>query len=196
MRNTDPREPMGPAIAATPTCSVPVPGIAKVLGCCLLVALAAQVRIPVPGTDVPMTLQSTAVLLCGFALCPAEAALAMVLYVLGGASGMPLFTPGSGGVLGSTGGYIVGFLPAAWLVSLLRGSGGASFGRLFIAGAAGTGVIFVLGALWPWRVALYGGDVGMSVTTGVLPFAVKAVVQLSLAVTAVVSIRGLRRRRT
>ncbi len=167
-----------------------------VIGCCVMTGLAAQVRIPIPGTDVPITLQSTAVLLTGFLLSPRRAVAAMLLYVLAGTAGLPFFAPGSAGLLGPTGGYIIGFLPAAWLVGMVRGGREASYVRLLSAGALGTAVIFAVGVMWPWRLALYGGNLPTAVMTGVRPFAAKAVVQLLLVVTAVKSYRGLRRGRT
>jgi biotin transport system substrate-specific component len=192
MKQTDPKLVMNSAAVVATARPMSLPVIVNVLGCCLLVGLGAQVRIPVPGTDVPMTLQSLAVLLTGFALRPSQAVAAMLLYIFGGAAGLPLFAGGSAGVLGPTGGYIVGFLPAAWLVSVLRGGRRASYTRLLLAGAAGTAAIFALGIMWPGRIAFYGGNVSVAIITGVVPFAVKAVVQLFLAVTLVVSIRGLR----
>jgi biotin transport system substrate-specific component len=192
MRQSDVKPATALAIAA-PSRSVSWSAFAGVLGCSVLVAIGAQVRIPVPGTEVPMTLQSLAVLLTGFALRPSRAAAAMLLYIVGGAAGLPLFAPGSLGVLGPTGGYLLGFVPAAWLVSVLRGGSTASYLRLLLAGAAGTVVIFALGALWPWRAALYGGDAAAALMTGLMPFAAKAVVQLFLAASLVVSVRGLRR---
>jgi biotin transport system substrate-specific component len=139
-----------------------------------------------------MTLQSLAVLLAGFALRPRQAAAAMVVYIGAGSIGLPLFAPGSAGVLGPTGGYIIAFLPAAWLVSLICGSGRASVLRMLVAGAVGTIVIFGLGVMWPARLAVYGGNLTAAAVTGIVPFAAKAVVQLLLAVAVVVSVRGRR----
>ena len=71
-----------------------------VVGFCVLTAICAQVRIPIPGTVIPMTLQSTAVLLTGFCLSAPLAAAAMVLYVAAGLAGVPVFLPGSLGFAG------------------------------------------------------------------------------------------------
>ncbi len=158
-------------------------GVSVVVGC-LAMGLAAQIRIPVPGTDVPMTLQLLGVFLIGFALRPALAVAAMVLYVVCGASGLPVFA-GPGGLAGATGGYILGFIPAVWLVSALGHRGEASTGRLFVAGFCGTSVVFAIGV--GWRVAFFrglgAGDAawGMATATGAAPFAVKAIVELALA---------------
>lgn len=155
-----------------------------VVGCAVM-GLAAQVRVPVPGTDVPMTLQLLGVLVIGFALRPALAVPAMVLYAVCGACGMPVFA-GPGGLAGATGGYILGFIPAVWLVSALAHRGEATAGRLLVAGLCGLSVVFAIGVAW--RVAFFQGvgagdsALGMAIATGAAPFAVKAIVELALAV--------------
>ncbi len=87
----------------------------------LLVAGAAQVSIPLPGTPVPMTLQPMAVLLVGGLLGAPLGALSMILYLAMGAAGLPVFTPtvplvGFARLLGPTGGYLLAYPVAAWVV--------------------------------------------------------------------------------
>jgi biotin transport system substrate-specific component len=94
--------------------------LAVILGA-LLVALAAQVSIPLPGTPVPMTLQPLAVLLVGGLLGPRLGALSMILYLAMGAAGLPVFTPtvplvGFARLFGPTGGYLLAYPVAAWAV--------------------------------------------------------------------------------
>lgn len=93
---------------------------AVVLGA-LLVAVAAQVSIPLPGTPVPMTLQPMAVLFVGGLLGARLGALSMILYLAMGAAGLPVFTPtvpliGVARLLGPTGGYLLAYPLAAWAV--------------------------------------------------------------------------------
>ena len=146
--------------------------------------LAAQVRVPLPGTDVPMTLQLLGVFLIGFAVRPHLAVAAMILYVVCGASGLPVFA-GAGGLAGSTGGYILGFIPAVWLVSMLGHRREATTGRLFFAGICGISVVFVVGV--GWRIAFFRGlglgeeALGAAIATGAAPFAAKAIIELALA---------------
>jgi biotin transport system substrate-specific component len=164
--------------------------LAVVVVFCLLIAVGAQVRIPLPMTPVPMTLQWPAVLLVGFVLSPSRALAATGLYLLCGAAGAPFFAPGSLGIWGPTGGYLVGFVVGAWVISLARGAGEVSTPRLVVAGAAGTVVLFALGlsgeVLWFGPVGL-----GPAITAGVIPFVPKAIVELALVVTLVRSWRGL-----
>lgn len=153
---------------------------------------AAQVRIPVLGTDVPMTLQSFGVLLVGYTLRPSRAVAAALLYLGCGAAGLGVFAAGSTGLSGPTGGYLVGFVVASWLVSTLKGrSQPVSIVRLVAAGAAGMVAILTLGVAG--RVPALGGDVGLALRTGLLPFVEKSVVELLLAVSLVTSLRGMRR---
>ncbi len=101
---------------------------AVVLGA-LLVAGAAQVSIPLPGTPVPMTLQPMAVLLVGGLLGARLGALSMILYLAMGAAGLPVFTPsplllpGIARLFGQTGGYLLAYPIAAYAVGLLADPG-------------------------------------------------------------------------
>ncbi len=164
-----------------------VAGWPGVVSCSALMALGAQVRVFLPGTDVPLTLQSLAVLMAGFALSPPRAAAAMLLYLACGAAGLPVFSPGSAGVLGPTGGYPVGFVAAAWPISVLKGGNVGGFIRLIRAGTAGTAVVFASGVAW--RAIGFSLDPSLAIATGFVPFVVKDGVQVLLAATLVVSLR-------
>src|SRR5437899_13089304 len=95
---------------------------AVVLGA-LLVAAAAQVAIPLPGTPVPMTLQPLAVLLVGGLLGRWLGASSLLLYLALGAAGLPVFTPvglpGVARLFGPTGGYLLAYPVAASAVGAL-----------------------------------------------------------------------------
>jgi biotin transport system substrate-specific component len=166
-----------------------VAGLMVVSGWTLAISLAAQVRVPVPGTDVPMTLQALAVLLTGYFLSPGRAVAASLLYLACGACGLPVFSPSSTGFAGPTAGYLVGFVAAAWLVSTLRGPRPSAYARLLVAGACGMGAVFAFGMVW--RLPMLGGDVAAAVWTGVIPFLPKAAVEVLLAASLVRVIRGL-----
>ena len=167
--------------------------LARIFGFCLLVTLAAQVRVPVPGTEVPMTLQLLAVLLTGLSLSPKEAAAVLSIYLAVGTLGLPVFSPGSTGLVGPTGGYLVGFIPAAWVMSTLRGQRRGTVARLLGAGAIGVAVVFFCGI--GWRLAWLNGDWRLALQTGLFPFALKAMVELGLAAALAVTVRGWQERR-
>lgn len=166
-----------------------VPAIISVIGGCAMVALGAQVRIPVPGTPVPMTLQTLAVVLVGFWVPPRRALAAMLVYLGLGALGCPVFA-GSGGLASPAAGFLAGFAPGAWFVSRMRGGRAASIGRLVVAGGSGLAVSFAFGVAWlAW---LAGGDVVMALAWGLWPFVVGDVLKLGVAVSLVVAVRGTR----
>ena len=154
--------------------------ISLVLGA-LLVALGAQMAIPLPGTPVPVTLQVPAVLLVGGLLGPRLGAASLVLYLALGAAGLPVFAPmGAPGVarlFGPTGGYLLAYPVAAGLTGLLA-AGGRSWGRVAIAVVVGLVVIHAGGVA---QLAALGGDMATAVRLGSLPFLANDLIKLFLA---------------
>ena len=149
-----------------------------IVGGCALIALGASVRVYLPGTGVPMTLQSLALLLLGLSgpLVPAVAA--TLLYVALGAAGLPFFA-GPGGLFGETGGYLLSFAPAVWIMGRMRGGCSASYARLLVAGLAGMSLVFIVGPAW--LVLVYNSDFALAFSAGVAPFLVKAALEVPLA---------------
>src|SRR4029079_3162771 len=89
-----------------------------VLGGAGFVALAAQVSIALPFTPVPVTGQTFAVVLVGASLGPISGAASLVLYLIAGIAGAPVYAHGAQGwsvVSSATGGYLLGFILAAAL---------------------------------------------------------------------------------
>lgn len=85
-----------------------------------LLVVLSQIAIPLP-SGIPVTLQTFAVALCGFALGPALGTLSVGVYLALGAVGVPVFAGFSGGIgafVGMTGGYLWAFLPMAFLCGL------------------------------------------------------------------------------
>jgi len=124
--------------------------IGLVLGFSLLMALSAQIVIPV-GT-VPYTGQTFVVLLTGALLGSRLGAITMIVYLLEGASGLPFFSGGHGGIvhlMGPTGGYLIGFPAGAFITGAFAEHG---WDRKFITAAAamaiGSAVIILSGWLW------------------------------------------------
>jgi biotin transport system substrate-specific component len=136
----------------------------------LFVAAMAQVRIPLPFTPVPLTGQTFAVLLAGIALGSRRGSASMLLYLVLGAIGLPVFAGGATGVAtlaGPTGGYLVGFIGAAWVVGRMAEHGlGRHFRSLWLVFLAGEAIIYLFGLPW---LSLYVG-VQKVLITGILPF--------------------------
>lgn len=118
-------------------------------GGCLLVALLAQVKIPLGFTPVPVTGQTLAVLLVGAALGSRRGAAALLLYLLAG-TWLPFYAGGVSGFVGSiaSGGYIVGFVPAVFVVGWLCERGWDRKPGILLAMLAGNIILYIPGLLW------------------------------------------------
>lgn len=119
---------------------------ALVAGAAGFVGLAAQLSITVPGSPVPVTGQTFAVLLAGTALGAWRGLAAMALYLAAGAAGLPWFAEGTSGTGMPTLGYVLGFVLAAPLAGALARRG-ADRGPLRTAGIMllGNAVIYAVG---------------------------------------------------
>jgi biotin transport system substrate-specific component len=141
-----------------------------IAGFSLVIGLCAQIAIPLPFTPVPVTLQTLAVLVAAGLLGSARAAAAVLAYIGEGFAGLPVFSGGRAGVahlLGPTGGYLVGFVIAAFLVGLLVERGAArSWLATLSALVAGTVLVYVPGVLW---LGAFTG-MGKAFSLGVTPF--------------------------
>src|SRR5579875_2844742 len=115
-------------------------------------AIAASAQISVPLHPVPMTMQSLVVLLVGMAYGPRLGAATLLAYLAEGAAGLPVFAGWAAGpavLAGPTGGFLLGFVPAAALAGLLAARGWIRH----IAGSAavlglGHAVLFAIGIAW------------------------------------------------
>lgn len=94
-----------------------------VLFAVLLWAAAAAGAVPIPGTPVPITLQTFVVMLAALMLPWQQAGAAVVIYLSAGAAGLPVFAGGGStlSLVGPSAGFLFGFLPAAIVTSLLKG---------------------------------------------------------------------------
>ena len=125
-----------------------------VVGGSLLMAVCAHVSIPLWFTPVPITLQTFGVMLLALTLGGWRSAAAMVLYLIEGASGLPVFSPhGFGGavqLIGPTGGFLFSYPFAAFVGGLIAHKMlQRSRVFAFAAGALATEfIIFLLGATW------------------------------------------------
>jgi len=160
--------------------------VALVVGGAALTAIAAQVAFTVPWTPVPYTLQTAAVLLVGTALGAGRGALSMVLYVLAGAIGLPVYADGDAGLarlVGFTGGYLVGFIVAAALVGrLAEQRWDRSIPRAAGLMLVGTFVIYALGV--PVLAMVADMPVASAIEAGALVFVPWDLAKIALAAVA------------
>lgn len=133
-------------------------------------SLGALVKIPLPFTPVPITLQTYFVLLSGLTLGASSGAISQFTYLILGIMGLPMFAGGSAGVkylFGSTGGYLVGFITASFIAGFAARDGVSRLAQWFYL-IASTVVIWTMGVV---VLSLYTGEpLSISVARGVVPF--------------------------
>lgn len=142
----------------------------------VLLAIASQLSVPLK--PVPLTFQSATVVLIGMAYGARRGSYVILGYLLSGSIGLPVFANFSSGLAeftGPTGGYLIGFLPAAYLCGLLAQRGFAThFLYTFLSACVGACIIFSLGLV---VLAQYVG-LQEAVTLGLLPFLVSEPIKL------------------
>lgn len=139
----------------------------------LATMLGAFVRVPVPGSPVPITLQTFFVLLTGAVLGSRLGGTSQLVALLLASS------CGAVSVLGPTGGYLIGFAAAAYLIGRLTEAEGAGLIRIISAFFAGSVVIYASGILW--LVAVYRMDLFSAIAAGALPFIPGDIVKIFVA---------------
>jgi biotin transport system substrate-specific component len=151
-----------------------------VVGASALIAIAAQVAIPLPFTPVPLTLQPLAVIFIGVALGSKRGAAAAILYLLEGASGLPVFAQGHGGPLwlvGATAGFLWSYPFAAYVAGFVSERGwGSSILRAVTGMLLALGVIYLGG--WSWLAVLT--DARTAFASGVAPFVFADIVKVAI----------------
>jgi len=162
--------------------------VAAVLFFTVFTAAAAQISIPLPFTQVPFTFQPTVVLLGGLMLGSRLGAASQFLYLAAGIAGLPVFAaslslpPGALRLLGPTGGYLMAYPLAAFLVGALAQRG---FDRRYVtsvlAMVVGLVVIYGCGVLWLSRTLPVGAaaDLTAAFAAGVAPFLLADLVKLA-----------------
>ncbi|MGD0612165.1 MAG: biotin transporter BioY [Anaerolineales bacterium] len=150
----------------------------------LLVAAMAQVKIPLPFSPVPITGQTFAVLLVGASLGTRKGVASLSLYVILGVLGLPVYAGGAGGYLaflGPTGGYLFGFVFAAYFVGWLAETGrDRRFRSALLVFLVGEVIIYMFGLPW---LSLFVG-VQKVLVTGLFPFLPGDLLKLAAAALA------------
>ncbi len=137
----------------------------------LLTALGAYVRIPLPFTPVPLTLQTFFVVLSALFLSRSQAVASQHAYIGLGAAGAPLFTlPGAGSLylLGPTAGYLFGFVVATFIIATFTRGAQNHPWRMFGVVCAADGLLLLCGSLWLGL--LLGYPLPRALAIGTAPF--------------------------
>lgn len=162
-----------------------------------LTAVSAFLRIPAGYTYV--TLPVMFVVMAGMLLGPYYGAMSQLVYVLLGLAGLPIFTEGGGlsYVLKPTFGFLLSYIPAAFVTGLLVRRWGHGFGRLLLAGLAGVVVIYAIALPYAYLIQnlylnhpLTVGKLLMSYCVIFLPFdALKILAASALSVRLIPTLR-------
>ena len=146
-----------------------------------LMAVGAFVAIPVG--PVPIVLQNLFVLLAGLLLGGWWGVASVAVYLLAGAAGLPVFSGARGGpghLVGPTGGYLIGYLPAVFVVGLISHRGRFTVLADVVAMVVGSLIVYALGVAWLKIVT--GMTLGKTMAAGVYPFVFGDAVKIAAAV--------------
>src|SRR5882762_10045984 len=153
-----------------------------VIGASLVVALCARLTIPLPFTPVPLTMQNFGVLLVALLLGSRRGLAALVLYLIEGASGLPVFNPaGLGGIkqiLGPTGGFLMAYPLVAFATGWIYERTSRRIAWAALAGTAGELILFAGGLGWLFAMT---HSVSQAFKWGLYWFVFAEVIKIALA---------------
>lgn len=155
-----------------------------------LMAIASRIAIPIPHTPVPLTLQVFVLISSSILLGARASGTAQAIYMLLILIGMPLTAShlsGPAAFVGPTAGYLLGFLPAAYLIGWFSEKAKKNI-DLFYASMIGLLVIYLVGTAW---LTAYMGSFNVAFTAGVLPFIGFDIAKAILAMATAKGLRGL-----
>ncbi len=159
-----------------------VPPLALVVGGSLFVACCARVSLPLPFTPVPLSLVNFAVLMVGLVLGARRGVAALLLYLVEGGMGLPVFSPtGPGGLaqlLGPTGGFLLAYPLAAAVAGLVAQSEKPTLGRNLAAAVLAELVLFTGGVGW---LAILSHSLSQAVRLGLYWFLFAEVIKIMAA---------------
>jgi len=151
--------------------------IAAVVSFALLTAISAKVAVPIPGTAIPFTFQTLAVILAGALLGARLGAASQVVYLMVGLAGLPVFfapIAGPAYLLGPTGGYLIAYPLAAYVTGrFVSSSMVGNLGAMLL----GVATIYAGGVSW---LAVQSGW-GAAISLGLFPFIAADLVKVVLA---------------
>ena len=153
-----------------------------IAGASVLIAIAAQISVPLPHSPVPLTMQPLAVLLVGVVLGSWRGAAAATLYLLEGLGGLPVFSQGHGGIfwltVGPTAGYLLSYPFAAFVAGWVSERGWGSTVLRSIAGMLAALAIIYAGG-WSWLTIVAGGA-QRAFVLGVAPFLIADAIKVAI----------------
>lgn len=155
---------------------------AIVVSASLFVALCAKITLPLPFTPVPLTLQNFGVILVGLLLGSRRGFAALALYLVEGASGLPVFSPaGPGGIaqiVGPTGGFLMAYPFVAFVAGWIYERTSRRFAWAAIAGTVAEFVLFAGGLSWLYALT---HSVSIALKFGLYWFVFAEVIKIAMA---------------
>ena len=148
-----------------------------------LLCVLAPIAIPVPMSPVPLSFATFVVYLKGVLLCVKQSVLCVLVYLLLGAVGLPVFSGFSGGIgvlLGPTGGYLLGYLPCVALIGWMCDAKRRAIRTVF-AMILGTLLCYLLGTVWFLAVMKDSYTIGQAVLVCVVPYLIFDFVKILVA---------------
>ena len=153
-----------------------------------LVAVGAFISIPIG--PVPIVLQNFFVLLAALLLGPRWGLAAVGVYLLAGICGLPVFAGGTSGIgrlLGPTGGYLLGYLPAVFLTAWISEKGKGKIWTDIAAMICGSLIVYACGV--PWLKLVTGMPFAKALMLGMVPFLIGDALKIAAAVPVVKALR-------
>lgn len=148
-----------------------------------VLCIMGPLSLPVPISPVPVSMGTFAVYLTVYILGMKKGLISILIYLLLGLAGLPVFTGFSGGpakVFGPTGGYLVGYLFMGMLIGFVTDRWRRDYMAIFLGMLAGTAVLYLFGTIWLAQQA--GMSFGTALAAGVLPFIPGDMVKILLAI--------------
>ena len=159
----------------------------------LMAALtAAGAYIAIPIGPVPIVLQNLFIFLSGLLLGPRWGAASVGIYLLAGALGLPVFAGGTGGIghfAGPTGGYLLGYLPAVFVIGLISRGSKKRVVLDVVAMVAGSVVVYAIGL--SWLKILTKMPMSKTLAVGMLPFLPGDALKIAAAVPIAKALRPI-----
>ena len=167
-----------------------------------LLCVIAPFTLPVPGSPVPLSLATFGVYLAALLLGAKQGVLCVLVYLLLGMVGLPVFSGFSGGIgvlLGPTGGYLVGYVPCAWVLGVLIQAGKSdvnrkNFAYTVLAMVAGTLMCYLTGTAWFVIAMGETYTVIQAIAVCVVPYLLFDAIKIVLAAVTAIPIQKILRR--
>lgn len=153
---------------------------------------AAGAYLSIPIGPVPIVLQNLFILLSGLLLGSRWGPASVAVYLLAGACGLPVFSGGMGGIgrlVGPTGGYLFGYLPAVYLIGKISEKGGERVFVDVVAMVCGSAVIYACGVIW--LQVLTGMTPAKTLVVGMYPFIPGDLLKIAAAVPIAKALRPI-----